>query len=142
MKIVADTNVLIAGTFWKGPPHDIVLLAEEGNVSLCATAETIAEFYGVLQREKFKPYLTEAGVTADAILARLSRVMILVAPKEKIVIITVDPSDNMFLSCALAAQARCIVSGDEHLLKLKKFQDIPIFTSHQFLTFYQRAKTH
>src|SRR5207249_7245113 len=37
-----------------------------------------------------------------------------------------DASDNRILECALAAGADLIVTGDRHLLKLKKYQDIPI----------------
>src|SRR5207249_11302297 len=37
-----------------------------------------------------------------------------------------DAPDNRILECALAAGADLIVTGDRHLLKLKKYQDIPI----------------
>ena len=37
-----------------------------------------------------------------------------------------DAPDNRILECALAAGAGLIVTGDRHLLKLKKYQGIPI----------------
>jgi predicted nucleic acid-binding protein len=43
-----------------------------------------------------------------------------------------DPTDHMFLSCALEAGADVIVSGDRHLLSLKTFEGIPIMPVVQF----------
>ena len=39
-------------------------------------------------------------------------------------VIQEDPSDDMFLECAVSGKADCIVSGDKHLLKLVEFQGI------------------
>ena len=43
-----------------------------------------------------------------------------------------DPKDNMFLECAIAANAYYLVSGDSDLLVLEKIKDIPIITVNQF----------
>jgi len=43
-----------------------------------------------------------------------------------------DPSDDIFVWCAEAGKADLILSGDEHLLKLRDFNS-PIVTSRQFL---------
>ena len=40
-----------------------------------------------------------------------------------------DPEDNKFLACAIASEAAMIVSNDKHLLDLKIFEGIPIYTS-------------
>ena len=44
-----------------------------------------------------------------------------------------DPSDDMFIHCALEAGIQNIISGDKHLLKLKTYQQIGIFTVTEFL---------
>jgi predicted nucleic acid-binding protein len=44
-----------------------------------------------------------------------------------------DPSDNMFLACALEAEADFIVSDDVHLNKLKAFHGIQIVDTLIFL---------
>jgi len=49
------------------------------------------------------------------------------------VIIKVDPSDDKFIHCAKAGKANAIVSGDQHLLSLKSYQKIKIFTPTKFL---------
>lgn len=43
-----------------------------------------------------------------------------------------DPMDDVFLNCAVAAQATCIVSGDEDLLVLKAVEGIPILKVAEF----------
>ena len=47
---------------------------------------------------------------------------------------TADPDDEMFIECAVAAQAAYIVSGDKgHLLTLKQTSGIPIVPASEFL---------
>lgn len=48
-------------------------------------------------------------------------------------VLSSHPGDNMFLSCALSADAEYLVSGDSHLLDLIEFVDIQIVTARQFL---------
>lgn len=45
-----------------------------------------------------------------------------------------DPHDDVFLELALAGEATAIVSGDDDLLTLNPFREIPILTPDQFLT--------
>ena len=49
----------------------------------------------------------------------------LIKPVAKVTIIS-DDADNRILECAFEGKADYIVSGDRHLLELKKFQKIPI----------------
>ncbi len=44
-----------------------------------------------------------------------------------------DPDDNRILEAAVEGHADCIVSGDKHLLRMKTFRGIEIFTVHDFL---------
>ena len=46
-----------------------------------------------------------------------------------------DPDDDAILSCALAARADLIVSGDADLIVLKQFHGIPIVTAAQAIKF-------
>jgi predicted nucleic acid-binding protein len=43
-----------------------------------------------------------------------------------------DANDEKFLSCAVAANVRVLVSGDKHLLDLKRYQSIRILTAQEF----------
>ncbi len=44
-----------------------------------------------------------------------------------------DPTDNRVIECALECQADFIVSGDKHLLQLKRYAGIPIMSVREFL---------
>jgi predicted nucleic acid-binding protein len=47
-----------------------------------------------------------------------------------------DDPDNRILECALDAHADLVVTGDRHLLKLKKFQGIPIIRLADFIRMF------
>ena len=47
--------------------------------------------------------------------------------------LTPQYDDDAVLACALAAQATYIVSGDPHLLGLKRYRSIQIISPHTFL---------
>jgi len=44
-----------------------------------------------------------------------------------------DPDDDEVLACAATAHATAIVSGDDDLLSLRRYQDIPILTAAEAL---------
>ena len=44
MKIVLDTNVLVSGIFFAGPPAEILAACEAGRVTLVLTPEVVEEY--------------------------------------------------------------------------------------------------
>ncbi len=53
--------------------------------------------------------------------------------------VTDDPSDNIFLACAIEAKADFIVSRDPHLRNLKHFHNIKIIDVKTFIERVQKA---
>lgn len=51
-----------------------------------------------------------------------------------------DPDDNIYLACAKEAQADFLVSGDQHLLKMKAFGETKIVTTRSFLEFLKQPE--
>ena len=51
----------------------------------------------------------------------------------KLDIVKEDPADNKIIECALAVKADYIVTGDNHLLKLREFKGVKILTPAEFL---------
>jgi predicted nucleic acid-binding protein len=47
-----------------------------------------------------------------------------------------DPKDNKFLELAITAGASCIIKGDQDLLILHPFENIPIVSASDFLTLF------
>ena len=54
-------------------------------------------------------------------------------PKSRLNVIKNDPADNRVLECALAGNAKWIVSGDSDLLQLRKFRGIRICSPKDFM---------
>ena len=127
--VVLDTNVLISSIFWdKGNSHKIVSMAIGQKITNFTSPEMLDELAKVL-REKFKQP-EEAIERQIALVANYSQIT---ERKIKVSVIKEDPADDKVLECALACKADFIVSGDNHLLKLKEFRDIRIVTPKEFL---------
>jgi putative PIN family toxin of toxin-antitoxin system len=57
----------------------------------------------------------------------------LVIPSKHYAVIREDPEDDKFIDCAVEAQADYIISGDEHLLRVRVYQGTPIYSPKEFL---------
>ena len=134
IKAVLDTNVVISGLLWTGVPRKILKAADDERIFLFTTRELLEELANVLQRPKFKTFLSRRGLDFKDTLAQIIRLARLVVSKPLASpVILQDPSDDMVLVCAVTAGADVIVTGDEHLLQLREFRGIPILTPAAFL---------
>lgn len=139
MKIVLDTNILISAIFWKGPPNLILQLAEKQLITIVSSKEILEEFFTVVSRPKFSPYLRQSGYTPKAVLEEISLLAQITKISETVTGIVQDSSDDKFLSCAISAMAPFLISGDKHLLLIKKFRGVSIATPAQFLKFFNQT---
>jgi putative PIN family toxin of toxin-antitoxin system len=101
--------------------------ARAGNILLLTTPQILAALALIL-KNKFD---WQDEDVRDAILA-IGRHAEIVKPKQKISILADDP-DNRILECAAEGGADDIVSGDHHLLRLKRFNGIPILGASELL---------
>jgi putative PIN family toxin of toxin-antitoxin system len=132
VRIVLDTNVLISALLFGGNPREILDRVIRGEVILCLSESIMTELGNVLQRSKFGfPH-----TIVNQIATELSAISELVMPIEKIQEITADEADNYILECAVEAHADYIISGDSHLLELKKFRSIQVVSPQQFLVLH------
>ncbi len=129
LRVVLDTNVLISAILFGGKPRQILEKAIRGEVRLCLSEPILEELKGVLQRSKFD-YSPEM---IQIILTELMGIADFVNPSETIKAVLEDPEDNRILECAVEARANYVVSGDLHLLKLKKYLDIEVLNALAFL---------
>lgn len=133
MRIVLDTNVVIAGMLWQGPPRHLLEAAIEGTIRLATSAALIEELARTLKYPKLAGRLASQGLSPGAIVARYALISDAVTPASITGTVAADPDDDEVLACALAAQADLIVSGDAHLLDLKTYQGIPIVAAAEAL---------
>ncbi len=128
MRLVLDTNVVIAALLWDGTPKVLLEASVKGRAELFTSIPLLAELTTVLERGKFEAKIMVSGLTIDGIVDRYSGLSRLVKP-EPTGRIAADPDDDVVIGTALAAKADWIVSGDGHLLALKAWQGIGILTA-------------
>ena len=129
MKIVLDTNVLISGIFFSGPPYQILKAWQEGKVEIAISEDILTEYQRVTE-ELSKQF---PSVDIEQILKLLTINAEIVDTHGLEVTVCEDPDDNMFISCALASNSKIIVSGDKHLLKISGYQKIEVFKPRNFM---------
>jgi hypothetical protein len=131
INLVFDTNVLISGYLWKGKSRQALQIIKTDKFRLLYCRESIDELVRVLSL-KFK--LDTVEIYRIIIDIRSIGKNITVTSKEHP--INEDPSDNLFINLAMDGNARLIVSGDSHLIKLREYRGIEIITISEFLKRY------
>ena len=133
MLLVIDTNVLLSGLLWRGPPHALLGKARDGAVDLVLSATLIEELLDVIARPKFADILARTSRTPKRILDELRVFVDVMAAPPLPRPICRDPDDDAVLACALAARDDLIVSGDDDLRSLGMFEGIPIVSAAEAL---------
>lgn len=129
IRVVLDTNILISAILFGGKPRQVLERAVRGEIRLCLSEAILEELKGVLRRSKFD-YSTEA---IQVILTELISLSNFVNPSKTIRVVSEDPEDNRILECAVEAEANYIITGDVHLLRLGRYQDIEVLNAVGFL---------
>ncbi len=128
MRAVIDTNVLLSGLFWHGAPHALLAQARTGTLTLISSPALIAELSETISRKRFRDILIRTGTDSGRILAEISLLIELVDPAPLLKPISRDPDDDAVLALAIAARCDLVISGDQDLLVLGHYADIPIVT--------------
>ncbi|MBS3122230.1 putative toxin-antitoxin system toxin component, PIN family [Candidatus Woesearchaeota archaeon] len=128
-KVLLDTNILISALGWKGKPKVIFEKCLHGELELVTSSEQIDELQRAMDYPKFN-FTEEQKITFVSIILEIATMVEITG---KLEIITEDMYDNMILETAVAGNAGYLISGDDHLLKLKQFKDVKIVTPSEFL---------
>ena len=129
-RFVFDTNAVISAALLKRSVSRHAFDKAIAKGKLLVSAETIDELNRVLSRPDFARYLTEEE--------RLEFLAVLLREAELVEITQHvgdcrDSQDNKILELAVSGKAGCIISGDQDLLVLHPFREIPIVTPRDFL---------
>ena len=132
-RAVLDTNIYISGLLWRGKPYQCLLLARSGIVKATYCDAMLAEL-----SEKLRTKFGFSENRIHAVVYDYRRICERVTVSEHLKIVADDPDDDKFVECAVAAEARVIVSGDRHLLTLQEYRGIQIVTADECLQRYVR----
>ena|SRR3989338_6227476 len=131
MKAVFDTNIFISAFIIPGSQGEkAFLLARQRRFELYTSVPILTETANKL-REKFN----QSEEDIKEALKMISRAAEVLKPSIKLDVLE-DVPDNRILECAVEAKADVIVTGDRHLLRLKKFQGIPVVRLVDFLRMF------
>ena len=134
MIVVLDTNVLASAIFWPTSTARRCLTGVARRwFRLGVTVDILDEYTATcaalhLTRPKQDPSGPLAWIRSQAVYVEPAAL-----GKQR----SRDARDDMFLACALAAQADCIVSNDRDLLVLEKPFGVRIITPAEFLRFME-----
>ena len=126
-RVVLDTNVYISAMVFGGTPRRIVDLARAGQVETYISAPILLEVAEKLQN-KFGWQVGRVEKAVKAI-ARLAKV---VKPEVNYKVVKADADDNKIIECAAAVKADWVVTGDKHLLDLKKWGKVKMVKPKDF----------
>jgi len=127
-RLLLDTNIYISAIFFGGKPKEILDLARDNKVEIIISEYILWEIKDVLSR-KFNVSDSKLNKIEHDILS-LTKLM---RTTSKVSLITEHPADNAILSCAVDGRADAIITGDKHILTLKKYKNMPILTPQKFL---------
>lgn len=129
-RIVLDTNSLIQSLPPKSKYHKIWKSFLDGTNELCVSTAILDEYEEILER---LAGVEIAKLTINLILNNPST--LLFTPYFHFNLIKSDPDDNMFVDCAIVANAKFIVTEDKHfnILKQYPFPKVDIIGLDHFL---------
>jgi uncharacterized protein len=132
LRLVLDTNVVVAGLLWTGPPRRMLEAAVAGDVELFSSAELLDELTHTLGAPKFDKRVASFGVATQALVAQYMMLVRVVAPASVPRVVVNDADDDHVIAAAVAARAELIVTGDrKHLLPIGSHQGIAIVTARE-----------
>jgi len=133
-RVVIDKNVFISAFGWHGKPLQAIRLIEKGKVTLIMSKQQLLEIERVLRYPKMHFQEKDIKERLNFIL----NVAQIVHITGNMKVILEDPADNIILETAVEHKADYIITGDRHLLKLKKYEKVQIVKPEEFLSRYER----
>jgi len=132
LRLVLDTNIVVAGLLWNGPPRRLLEAAIAGEVELYSSPVLRDELAQTLGYAKFAGTLESFGTSIVALVAKYTALVSLVAPASVPRVVVNDADDDHVIAAAVAAGADLIVTGDRrHLLPIGSHLGIAIVTARE-----------
>ena len=132
IRAVLDTNTIVSGVGWGGPPGAVLDAALAGRFEIVTSPALLDELRRVLAYPKLQAVIGDA----DEFIELLALAAIVVTPTQAFELVR-DPDDNRLIEAAQAGRADVIVTGDQDLPTLGHIGQIQVRTPREFLeTFY------
>jgi len=120
MKVVLDTNVLVSGIFFSGPPAKILRAWSQGKFRLVLSPEILDEYTRVSAELADKFPDIDIRRILDLVVVR----SVVCSPAALPLQVCEDPHDDKFFAAAMDTRTKIIISGDKHLLKVTGYEGV------------------
>lgn len=128
LRIVLDTNVYISAALHGGLAETALNFASVGKATIVVSQAILDEL-----AEKLRGKLSWDDSQVQVFLAAIQAISTLVDPQLHLDVVADDADDNRILECAIAGQAMLIVTFDQDLLRLRRYNDIGIVLPRELL---------
>lgn len=133
VKVVLDTNVLVSALLFKKETSKIVDLWKRGEIIPVVSVETFEEFKKVLEYPRFTLSKDEIHfIIYKEVLPFFEVIEINKVVKG----ICKNHYDDKFLSCALSANAKYLISGDKELQRVRTYKSLRIIKPSDLLNMF------
>ena len=122
VRAVLDTNVMISGILHHGRAREVIEAAVEGRLTVVTSQALVSEFSSVISREKFGL----SGEEQDRLVRLVLSLAEVVRVRSRFRVVKDDPSDDAVLRAAVDGKVGFIISGDQHILSLRRFRGVRI----------------
>lgn len=135
-KIILDTNIYVSALGYEGNEREVLRKCINGYLVLYLSEEILKELERVIEYPKFNFNQAQK----DSFKLILSETGNLISVPQKSDFFLEDATDVKFLEAAVAAGADFLVTGDKHLLKIKRFGKTEILKAADFLRRFSADK--
>ena len=134
MRIVLDTNCLLASLSKRGAYFNVWRGLQEGKYTLCVSNEILEEYEEIIAQK------TTPVIASNVVQTLLNAPSVeLIDAFFRFELIQNDLDDNKFVDCAIAGNATYVVSNDSHfdILKEIDFPKLILKSLQEFSTMLQ-----
>ena len=128
MRAVLDTNVVMSAIFFGGVPFKVLNAWHNGEFELVVSEAVMTEYREIAARMKAKCPSIEPEIWMRYIEDHATMVSAVPLATQ----VCEDAEDDVFLACAVAANAKIVCSGDKHLLACNGWNGIEVLTPRLF----------
>ena len=118
MTVCLDTGVFLQILGRRQPFYPILRALLDGNITLAVSTEILLEYEEVITRLSGAERWRDVAALLE-LLSQLHGNIRQVEPQFRFGVIKLDPDDNKFCDCAIAAEAGFVVAEDNHFDALK-----------------------
>jgi putative PIN family toxin of toxin-antitoxin system len=140
MNAVLDVNVFVSAMMTPaGPPAEIIRRWLDKRFVLVVSPPIVDDLTEVVDRTTVRRFIRRSADDLRRFFRDVADNAHEVAP-EHVEVVADDPDDDVILGTATAGAADFIVTGDDHLLRLRRYRGIVILTPRQFLAVLDEAE--